>query len=335
MSKKTSKKIKIIPPKNELIVQHNKLVESRYRLSLQEKRVVLWIMSQIKPDDDDFTKHTISIRDFQKITGVSGNNMHKEIAKITMSLIQRGLSIRDLKNDTLLQVSWLNSAYYHYQEGLVELKIAQELKPYLLQLKKQFTVVNLADVMGLQSMYSVRIFELLKQYESLGVRVITLSDLRECCGISLSHYKKFNDFKKDVLERAKREINEKTDIFIGYEEEKIARKITSIRFSIKKNPEYKKTAFEKSQQEKAVILQKEFRSGAALIEKIVEYGFTKQAAKRLIQSDTEEGIINAIKAVDIQVSRGQVKNPKAMLKTAIEERWKPDVFISKKIKTKS
>ena len=67
----------------------------------------------------------------------------------------------------------------------------------------------------------------------------------------------------------------------------------------------------------------------------MEYGFTKQAAKRLIQSDTEEGVINAIKAVDIQVSRGHVKNPKAMLKTAIEERWKPDVFLNKKIKTKS
>ena len=334
-SKKTPKKVKIIPPKNELIIQHNKLVESRYRLSLQEKRVVLWIISQIKPDDDDFTKHTISIRDFQKITGVSGNNMHKEIAKITMSLIQRGLSIRDLKNDTLLQVSWLNSAYYHYQEGLVELKIAQELKPYLLQLREQFTVVSLPDVMGLQSMYAVRVFELLKQYQSLGVREITLSDLRECCGISLSHYKKFRHLKEKVLEAAKREINEKTDIFISYEAEKTARKITSIKFFIKKNPGYKKTEFEKSQQEKAVILQKEFRSGSALIEKIVEYGFTKQAAKRLIQSDTEEGVINAIKAVDIQVSRGHVKNPKAMLKTAIEERWKPDVFLNKKIKTKS
>ena len=332
---KNSKKIKIISPKSEIIIQHNKLIESRYRLSLQEKRVVLWIISKIKPDDDDFTKHTISIRDFQKITGVSGNNMHKEIAKITMSLIQRGLSIRDLENDTLFQVSWLNSAYYHYQEGLVELKIAQELKPYLLQLREQFTVVSLSDVMGLQSMYAVRIFELLKQYESLGFREITLSDLRECCGISLSHYKKFSHIKEKVLEAAKKEINEKTDLFIRYEGVKTSRKITSIRFSIQKNPEYKKTAFEKSQQEKAITLQREFRSVSALIEKIMEYGFSKQTAKKFIQSDVEENIINAIKAVDIQVNRGNVKNPKAMLKTAIEERWKPDTFLSKKRKSRN
>jgi plasmid replication initiation protein len=331
-SKKTSKKVKIIPPKSELIIQHNKLVESRYRLSLQEKRVVLWIISQIKPDDDDFTKHTISIRDFQKITGVSGNNMHKEIAKITMSLIQRGLSIRDLKNDTLLQVSWLNSAYYHYQEGLVELKIAQELKPYLLQLKEQFTVVSLPDVMGLQSMYAVRMFELLKQYQSLGVREINLIDLRECCGISLSHYKKFSHLKEKVLEAAKREINEKTDIFISYEAVKTARKITSIRFSIKKNPEYRKTAFEKSQKEKAEIIRKELRSKNTLIEKIVEYGFSKQTAKKLIQQSTESEIEDAIKSVDIQIIRKHVKNPRAMLRTAIEERWKPDIFVSKKRK---
>jgi plasmid replication initiation protein len=328
--KKSSKKIKIIPPKSELIVQHNKLVESRYRLSLQEKRVVLWVISQIKPDDDDFTKHSISIRNFQKIAGVTGNNMHKQIAKITMSLIQRGLSIRDLKNDTLLQVSWLNSAYYHYKEGFVDLRIAPELKPYLLQLSEQFTVVSLTDLMGLQSVYAVRIFELLKQYELIGVREIALNELREYCGISPSYYKKFNDLKKDVLERAKKEINEKTDIFISYEEIKTSRKITSIRFSIKKNPGYKQTEFEKSQQEKAAILQKEFRSDLDLVEKLMEYGFTRQTAKKLVQQGTEKEIGDAVKAVDFQVSRGHVKNPKAMLRTAIKERWKSDVFVSRK-----
>jgi len=78
------------------------------------------------------------------------------------------------------------------------------------------------------------------------------------------------------------------------------------------------------------IIQKELRSELALIEKFMEYGFTRQTAKKLIQQGTEQEIGDAIKAVDLQVSRGQVKNPKAMLKTAIKEHWKPDVFVSRK-----
>ncbi len=78
------------------------------------------------------------------------------------------------------------------------------------------------------------------------------------------------------------------------------------------------------------MIRKEMRSKNALIEKIVEYGFSRPAAKRFLEQNTEEEIENALKAVDIQVSKGQVKNTKAMLKTAIQEKWKLDVYRVKK-----
>jgi len=320
---------------NQVIVQHNYLIEARYNLSLQEKRLMYWLASQSKADDENFKEHELPIREFAKLVDVRGDHLYKELKLITHKLMNKILTIQSLTDRSFSKVHMLSGTKYDDKSGIIKLSFHPYLKPYMLQLKDRFTKINLGDILGLKSVHAVRIYELLKQYESVGTREITLSELRECCGLEETQYKKFNGIKRDILERAKKEINEKTDIFISYEEEKRARKITSIRFSIKKNPEYKKTHFEKSQQEKATILQKEFRSGAALIEKIVEYGFTKQAAKRLIQSDTEEKIINAIKAVDIQVSRGHVKNAKAMLKTAIEERWKPDVFVSKKRKTKS
>lgn len=323
-------KIKGKVEKNEIVVQHNNLMEARYRLSLQEKRVVIWLASQVQQTDGDFKEHVLSIKKFAELTDVRGDRLYSELQAITRRLMQRIISIYPIGENRLIQVAWLGAADYKFDQGTVSLSFHPHLQPFMLNLKNHFTALNLSDLMGLQSIYSIRIFELIKQYESIGKREISLKDLREYCGVTPDKYKKFNDLKKRIIESATEEINEKTDIFISYEEVKIARKITSIRFSIKKNPGYKKTEFEKSQQEKAAILQKEFRSEAALIEKIMEYDFTKQAAKKLIQSDAEEVIINAIKAVDIQVSRGQVKNPKAMLKTAIEKRWKPDVFKKRK-----
>ena len=170
----------------------------------------------------------------------------------------------------------------------------------------------------------------MKQYASIGNRAVSLIDLREYFGISEAQYKKFNNFKKDVLERSKREINSKTDILIDYEEIKTSRRVTSIRFNIKENPNYGKTHFEKAQSEKATILAKELRSTTAILEQLLEYGFTKQAANRLLKNHEEANIINAIKAVEIYRAKHDVKNPRALVETAIKEKWHPEKYVTKK-----
>ena len=333
MRSKIKKKFKDDTKNRELIVQHNRLVESRYRVSLQEKRIILWLLSQIKSTDNDFTKHRISIKDFCTIVGVNSNNMYAELQKVTKRLIGRVLTIRDSSKGLTLQVAWLSVAAYWENEGVIDLKIASDLRPYLLELKKEFTVIKITDVMALSSVYAIRVYELLKQYETIGDREFLLEDLRLQCGVSENKYKRFNDLKKDVLERAKREINEKTDILIDYEEIKTSRKITSIQFTIKPNPKYNQTEIEKIQSQKAEIIQKELRSELILIDRMLEYGFSKQAAKKLLKSHGEEVLENALKAVNLQVQKSNVKNPKAMLLTAIHEKWKPDVYKKRNFKT--
>ena len=49
---------------NKFIVKSNFLVEARYRLSLQESHVILWLLTQIQPDDEDFKMHSMQIADF-------------------------------------------------------------------------------------------------------------------------------------------------------------------------------------------------------------------------------------------------------------------------------
>jgi plasmid replication initiation protein len=318
--------------KNELIVQHNNLIEARYRLGLQEKRVVIWLTSQVQQTDGDFKDHTLSIKDFAELTGVRGDRLYSELQKITRRLMRRIISIYPIGEDRLIQVAWLGSADYKFDQGTVALSFHPNLQPFMLNLKNHFTALNLSDLMGLQSVYSIRIFELLKQYELIGNREISLKDLREYCGIDSDKYKKFNDLKKRVIESAKEEINEKTDILIGYEEVKTARRVTSIRFSIKRNPGYGQTEFEKSQIEKASIIEKELRSENAIIIQLEEHGYSRSQAKRIAKSDDQNTITNALKAVNLQVLRGNVKNAKAMIRKAIKEKWHPEKYVDRKPK---
>jgi hypothetical protein len=45
-----------------------------------------------------------------------------------------------------------------------------------------------------------------------------------------------------------------------------------------------------------------------------------------LKDHKEEDIKNALRAVDLQIKRSHVKNPKAMLRVAIQERWHPEIF---------
>ena len=57
-----------------------------------------------------------------------------------------------------------------------------------------------------------------------------------------------------------------------------------------------------------------------------EFGISKKIIYKILRENEELVIVNAINAVDIQIKKGQVRNTKAMLLTAIKERWHPDVF---------
>ena len=71
------------------------------------------------------------------------------------------------------------------------------------------------------------------------------------------------------------------------------------------------------------------RSKNSVIEQICEYGFGRKTAEIFFKNFTEAEIIQALKAVNLQIERGNVKNTKAMIRVAIKEKWHPSIFKKK------
>ena len=307
------------------IVKSNSLVEARYRLSLQESKIILWLLTQIRHDDEDFKSHQMTISEFSKMIGVEVDNQYGKIREVTKSLMRRVLEIYEPEKNSFLQVSWLSSARYEGKKGIVSLKFDPELKPYLLKLQSHFTKIDIVDTLNLKSVHAIRIFELLLQYLIIGNRTITLEELRGYCGIRKDEYTLYGDIKRKVIDRAKTEINTKTEYEIDYTEIKESRKVVAIEWTIKKKRIQPEGTAEKVRQ-----LQKEYRSESALIDSLVEYGFSRTIAKRFIINNGEDVVSDALKSVNIQVERGTVKNPKAMVQMAIKEKWKPEVYKARK-----
>lgn len=119
--------------------------------------------------------------------------------------------------------------------------IEEDLVPYLFGLKQQFTQYQLLDILAMKSVYSIRIYELLKSYAGLKKKVFELDDLKKKLMVeNISSYNRFPDFRRKVLDVAINEINNLTALNVSYEPISKGRKVIKIEFhmNMKKASEY-------------------------------------------------------------------------------------------------
>lgn len=224
---------------NDLIVKHNKIIEGKYNMTTTEIKIIAKLTSLINKDDDDFKEYVFISKNLLDELNLGKEN-YTALEESINKLISRRIEIEQENKKKKLVTTFLSSCMYDNteNESKVILRYDPQLKPYFLQLGEHFTKYYLENVLELNSFYAIRIYELCKQYERLRERVIQVEILKEILEIE-EKYKKYNDFKKKVLEIAKREINEKTDITISFEEIKTGRKVTAIMFLISAKKEIK------------------------------------------------------------------------------------------------
>ena len=186
------------------------------------------------------------------------------------------------------------------------------------QLKEKFTSINVIDLMQFKSVHAIRIYELLKQYQDIGERSLSIKEIKDCCGVG-DKLKQYIHFEKKLLVTAQREINEKSDIYFDFERIKPSRKITGIKFIITKNKAY-------AQRNNPLGQTQEVKRKPAVTITLQEFGLSARVINQILKENSEQVIQDAINAVDLQLSRGHVRNAKAMLMTAIKEQWHPEKY---------
>lgn len=217
------------------VKKSNYLNQASYKLSVVEQKLIAMLVAQIKNDATDFKPYSLNIKDFCSLIGVESSN-YSYIVSVAKSLLDRDVHFRyvnDKGKNIEVITKWLSSCVHVEGSGTVEMNFDNVLKPFLLQLRNRFTLYRLENILQLTSVFSIRIYELLKQYENMGSVVFTLDDLRNFIGIDENQYKMYADFKRRVLVNAQKEIKSKCDIYFDYDEIKVGRGIGKILFYIK------------------------------------------------------------------------------------------------------
>lgn len=220
--------------KNSLVVKNNDLIEARYDLNLLEQKIILYSVSKINTDKSKFNLIRLEIKEIAEMIGTNIDR-YSEFSNIANGLMDRKVYLKDRPK---LDIRWLASSEY-IGNGIIELEFSEKLIPYLLQLKAKFTRYQLKNIINLKNKHSLRIYELLKQYETIGKRKFELNEFKNILFIE-NQYERIYDFERFVLKIAKEEINQNTDINIEYEKIKTGRKITDILFKIESKDQERK-----------------------------------------------------------------------------------------------
>jgi len=277
----------ILLDEDSWICKDNRLVNATYKLNIGELKLILAISSMVNPFDEEFKDYMISIKDFAKLLEVNlstNKNFYSRIKRASGLLLSKRVTIHEKDGD--FQTVWLSGIKYYDNEGKVAVSFHPKLKKYYIQLQA-YTKYRLKNITNLNSEYSLKFYEGLKQYEKIGVRIYELKELKKFLGVE-KLYDRFYDFKRRILLVTQKEISAKTDISFEFEEIKEGRNIKAIKFYIKNNCK------DKANDEVAVTSEEE-QPIKKIVDLMCDHKITTLEAKKIYNSS--KGNIDVIHKV--------------------------------------
>ena len=154
------------------VTQANALALSAQEMTLMEKRLVLVGVAKLSSRGPGL-RAKFYINEFNDIFGVTTNANHKRLREVAKQLLSRVVHVEQEDGEWEM-FQWVN--YAHYMPGsksdigaYIEMEFNPKIAPYVKDLSRKFNNFTLEKVAGMQSFFSVRIFEIL-HHDSFGGR---------------------------------------------------------------------------------------------------------------------------------------------------------------------
>ena len=324
-----------------LIKKSNNLIESRYKFDIWETRFFLSVLGQIRREDEEFQVYRIWYRDVIKAFGLKSGDSYACLRTAAQSLMGKSFFVnyeengvvREKQYHILREIDYLKAGQESKateSQEYIDVTVEQKMRPLLLQLQRNFTAYDLRNIVKL-GVYPVRVYELLKQYESIGHRKLEVEEMKKMFEV-VDQYKLFADFYRWVITPAVKEINAHTDLTITKVEKiKEGRRVVSLRFSfhVKSEDVLRKMRGEPQQKQLDFGFDQEAydemdndHSPESETEKdklfnlfheevVQKFGVTPSAFLQLLEEYTEDQVSQAIRVTKRAKAANQIKSTAA------------------------
>lgn len=277
----------------KFIYQHNVITSGRYDYSACMLDILFMILSCLEKEKLDYTIHAHEI---EAITGRKWN--YKQLREATGEI---GCRLFEIETPERFRQLWLFE-YVDYIKGTgaFKIKINESAKPYFFDLKNNFTSLQLRSVLSCSSKYAKRLYALACQWRNVGTKTFQIEELKKMLGIidkkGNEQFERISDFKVKVLDIAKRQISENTDITLHYELKKKGRQFYWVTLHLAPQ-EFKQIeiGFEKS------ISHQKF------ISKLTAYGLSKEQAEIISRKEKEKNFDGLITELNEKIRHRKLK----------------------------
>ena len=228
----------------QLVTKDNSLIGASYSLGVVEQRLIFLAIIEAREQKTLIEAGgllRIYAQSYAKQFNVEKHTSYEAMKRAVEGLYEAGFAYSKIDERSgkigHYKSRWVDKIGYIDDLGCVELVFASDVIPLITRLESRYTEYELKQVVGLQSEYAIRVYELIIQWRSVGkTSQISLVELREKLGL-VDEYQRIEAFKRRVLDLAITQINEHTDITVEYEQHKQGRIITgfTFKFKVKKN----------------------------------------------------------------------------------------------------
>lgn len=205
--------------KDYIIEKSNILIEIKNtNMTLQELRFFCIYLSKINSRDVDTRCVTFPMSEFQKIMGFGKLNI-KQIQQSTNKLLCKVVNVPSSDGGYTGFTLFKRVRVFKddFENWNLEINASDDALPLFFNLKGNYLTYELWNILSLKSVNQVRMYELLKRYEKLGIYEIKMSDLREYFCIEPTQYPRMERFKARILDDCQKALTENTDICFTYE----------------------------------------------------------------------------------------------------------------------
>lgn len=230
--------------------------------------------------------------------------------------------------------------------GGLYFRFAEAVRPYLYDLYgKQYTKIAGRLVFALNSIYGIRLLELLLQYQNIKAfqksgeirRVFELEEFKRLFGLEKNKsYHKIGNIKNRVIKYAINDINKNTKYRIEYEDIKEGRTIKKFAFRMKLSGSQNSEILDVNPTVESVLkesIEKKYidihDEGSSLVERLMSYGIGPRVSRKLVDN-FDDAVIKA--NVEYSLKQANVKNMAGYIRKAIENNYASSKQISQKSK---
>lgn len=218
------------------------LVEATSKMDINEFRVFMTMLTMVLPDDEDFIEYEIRTQDIIKLYSLSDDGRYYEaIRDAAERLFNKKFVIYEKKEDgeiyrtTIHLIDETSEPVKESEQNRIRLKFNPKLKPYLLQLQKEYLTIDVRNIASIQSPNSVKLYLILRHQYNLGNRKVkySLVRLREILAVTDSEYPLYGNFKQKIIQKGIKDLEKYTDLVISkFEEEKVGRAVDKVIFHL-------------------------------------------------------------------------------------------------------